>query len=184
MLDAADRKWNAMRKFMADPANRFLFGAIVVFLAGLAMILFPSETLQIVGYLMGSVLIFFGLFFLIGSGWSYSAPMITLSLLLIAFGILCFFFTAQLAAAFLVLMGIYLLLCGASYLTLAVGLQKERHRSWWLHGMLSLLLMAAGIYIIINPYQLRDAAMLVLGITLVLNSVENFLLYLRMRKGR
>ena len=130
--------------------------SLVFLFIGIILLNNPEGTIRVASYMLGGLLIIFGLFRLgsyLGSRDNFQYYDFNLML-----GTLCFFiglvivvFGTAIASVFGIILGIWVVLSAVNRINLAFKLKECKIKYWYVCLIIALLVLAAGCYIIFNP---------------------------------
>ena len=72
-----------------------------------------------------------------------------------------------------VLLGIAIVIAGAVKIQQSMDLLRAGYRRWWLVLLLAALALAAGVVLLINPFEAASTLVLMIGIVLIYNGVTD-----------
>ena len=157
--------------------------SILLTALGLFLIFRPAATLLTVCILLGIFCLLFGLVKLIGylarrpemPAFSWDLPLSILSLVL---GLLLCFHPGNVVVLLQLLTGIFIL--ADSILKFQTAWQARRFGlpRWWSILLAALLSAAAGLLLLFNPFGTAEAMVVLLGVTLVVDGIQNLLVAL------
>ncbi len=78
--------------------------------------------------------------------------------------------------------GIFLILCGAGFISGSMSLRSVRAPGWETNMVLSVLVLVMGIFMLFNPFRVVSAAFLLLGLILLLSGIFGLYQWYQMRK--
>jgi uncharacterized membrane protein HdeD (DUF308 family) len=149
-----------------------LIGAIVTFVFGLILVVWPHATLAVIAILLGIQLLVFGLVRLI-SGFTAAeasggmrAAYVVLGLLGILAGLYCVRHLSVTVALLAVLVGVFWVLHGIVDLIVAAVAGPVPGR--WVKALAGLISLAAGLIVMFKPTESLKFLLVVLGIYLML----------------
>jgi uncharacterized membrane protein HdeD (DUF308 family) len=151
-----------------------LVGAIVTFVLGVVVLVWPKATIGVIAVLLGIQLLIFGIVSLIagftrGEGGGMRIASIMLGLLGVAAGLYCIRHLSVTAALLAFLVGLFWALHGIVDLVFAVAAGPVPGR--WFKAVAGVISLAAGLIVIFEPKASLKFLLVVLGIYLVLYGV-------------
>ena len=158
--------------------NGMLVLSIAFIALGLFLLIMPETSLLWICYAFGAVVLITGIGCLIqytrlrGSG--FAAPFLLVGgVTTTALGL----FTLaqpQVVASFLpVVFGIFILIDGCSRIGAALDLAKRHGDKWWLMLLFSLLSIALGVVLLVNPFGAAVSVVMLCGVLLIVEGVVN-----------
>ncbi len=169
-----------MHEFLKKLKSRYLMEAVISILAGLVFAILPDWSVSVLGYLVGAVLLTYGVVLLINGAMTSQTPILTLAVILIVVGVVAFFFTQQLLDILFWIFGIFIAVRAAFYLKKSLDLKEIGERHWWVHFILACVLLLVGFYVMFDPFQFRRAVVIVMGISLIVDGIEGIVVYCRL----
>jgi uncharacterized membrane protein HdeD (DUF308 family) len=157
----SDRSWLIM-----------LAGAVVTFVLGLIVLIWPHATLGVIAILLGIQLLAFGLISLIagftgdGESGGMRAAAVVLGLLGMLVGLYFIRHLSVTVALLAVLVGVYWILHGVVDLIVAAAAGPVPGR--WVKAVLGVISVAAGLIVMFKPKESLKFLLVVLGIYLIL----------------
>jgi uncharacterized membrane protein HdeD (DUF308 family) len=176
MINFKQIKWNSS-------AN-----SIILLLFGLLLLIFPIESLNIGGYVIASVLLLFGLGYIIriimNKGIDTNGDIINIvfSVAFIILSISIFIDPTWIIRMINVVVGILLIVTSIMNLLNIMKFTKDRTTSWWIYFSLIVLVFLLGILVIINPLFLAKVIVRLEGISLIIGSIITMLLTKKVEK--
>lgn len=164
-------------------AKRFyVIFSILLMALGLFFILYPMATLRTVCYLLGVLSILIGLVKIVGYfvrrdrlAFQFDLALGILSLVL---GVLLCCHPGNLMVLLQFLMGLFILFESVFKFQTALDAKRCGFRRWWSIFLTALLSAAAGLLLLLNPFAGARALVILLGITLVVDGLQNLVVVL------
>lgn len=152
--------------------NYFL--PIVYFILGLLMVIFPSVISNIINYIIGGLLILFGVDYIIrylgnNKVTTYSKYSLIIGVVPIICGLFLIFNTQILVSIIPFVAGIVIIMDAIEKLKHAIDLKKMNLDEWWINLVIAILFMIFGIIIIMNPFKTAELLIRILGIFLLVD---------------
>ena len=186
MTDTMERSTETLTRLGRHWGWLLAYG-ILTFLAGLAVLVWPSETLLVLAVLFGIQLIISGIFRFVGAiavddlTGGTRVLLAILGVLSIIIGLWAVRHVVITLIALAVFLGIYWVISGVIDIFMALVHRDLPHRSWTaLTGILSAL---AGIIVLAWPGLTLLTLAIVLGIWLLIFGVMEIMAALRLRRG-
>lgn len=157
--------------------------SVILIALGGVIIMFPGISATAICVISGAVLLAFGAVKLIGyfSNDLFRLAFqfdLALGLLSIALGIIVITHPSNVVAVAPVIIGVYLTADGVFKLQTAFDSKRFGVKLWWLILILALLTCAAGILLIADPFDGALALMTLLGISFIVDGVQNIFVVL------
>ncbi|MDO5549164.1 MAG: DUF308 domain-containing protein [Eubacteriales bacterium] len=168
--------------------RRHMISAIILFfLLGIALVGWPGLFLQFACYIIGAVLIAFGVITLLGEFRMPDKSVLTLGfgVIVAAVGIVVITNPQMVSSIIPVVFGMILFLDGISNVYHALGLRRIEAGRWGVMLVLGIVTVALGALILLHPYGTAEMAFRVIGAALVYNALSDLFLVMQVsRAGR
>lgn len=158
--------------------NGMLILSIAFIALGLLLLVMPETSLLWICYAFGAVVLVTGIVCLVqyarlrGSG--FAAPFFLVAGVITAALGLFTLAQPQVVASFLpVVFGLFILIDGCSRIGTAIELARRRADKWWMMMLLSVLSIALGILLLVNPFGAAVSVVMVCGVLLIIEGVVN-----------
>lgn len=158
--------------------NGMLILSIAFIALGLLLLVMPETSLLWICYAFGAVVLITGIVCLVqyarlrGSG--FAAPFFLVAGVITAALGLFTLAQPQVVASFLpVVFGLFILIDGCSRIGTALELARRRADKWWMMLLLSVLSIALGILLLVNPFGAAVSVVMVCGVLLIIEGVVN-----------
>ena len=161
----------------------YLILSVLLIAMGLFLICRPMATLLTVCYLLGTLSILLGLVKIIGY-FSRGAERLAfqfdlaLGILSLILGILLCCHPGNLVVLLQFLIGLFILFDGVFKFQTALDARRCGLTRWWSILVAAILSAAAGLLLLLNPFCSAKAMVVLLGITLVVNGIQNLVVLL------
>ncbi len=147
--------------------NYFL--PIVYFILGLLMVIFPSTVNDVINYIIGGLLMLFGIDYIVrylsnNKVTTYSKYSLTVGIVPIICGVFLICNPEVLVSIIPFVAGMIILMDAFEKLKHAIDLKKMKYEEWWVDLIVSLLFMVFGIIVIMNPFDAAKLLIRILGI--------------------
>ena len=148
-----------------------ILNALIVLVLGAILLFYPTAATALVCYVLGALLLVYGGITMHQylSDPYRSAARLAASLTLIVLGAFVLFRYRTVVSIIPFLMGIFFLFCGIRETTCALSL---KHTGWQVTLTLALIMSAAGILLIFNPFTAAAFAVRFIGIMLIYDAVS------------
>lgn len=152
--------------------------SVVMVVLGIALILWPEISALAVCNITGAVLTVFGIIKLVGYfskdmyrlAFQFDLALGVFSLLV---GVLMLVHPTGVVRLVPVITGVFVILDGAFKLQTAHDAKRFGLSGWWCILLLAIVSCLGGLFLVANPFQGANALMILLGITLVIDGVQN-----------
>lgn len=147
--------------------NYFL--SIVYFILGLLMVIFPGTVNDIINYIIGGLLMLFGIDYIVrylsnNKVTTYSKYSLTVGIVPIICGVFLICNPEVLVSIIPFVAGMIILMDAFEKLKHAVDLKKMKYDEWWVDLVVSILFIVFGIVVIMNPFDAAKLLIRILGI--------------------
>ncbi len=155
----------------------FLVSSICYIVLGIALIVWPTASLNLFCYIVGAVTVVYGLWcvyrFISHREEKYITVGLFIGIIALALGI-CFFVKPEIFSSILpIILGLYLVFDGVVKLQAAFDFKKENYERWGILLLLSLLMIALGIVTIMNPFQSAAVLVIFIGASMIVDGGIN-----------
>ena len=163
--------------------NAYIIASIGIIVLGLILIINPGMSAMTLCYILGIMFIAFGVIKLIGffSKDQFRLAFqfdLALGIFSIVAGLLIAFKAEEVIMILQVVIGIVIVIDGVFKLQTAIDAKHFGIKMWYMILMLALLSVAAGVFLIINPYEAAKAVMIVTGIAFLVDGIQNLFVVL------
>ncbi len=158
--------------------NTFFGGSAIYLIIGLAMILWPDASKQVICYALGGLLLLFGVirvisYFSVNQRSEALRFDFVLGMALLILGLLFVLRPNMLLNIFGVVVGIAVTLDSIVKLQFALELRRLGSSAWVRALVLALVMLALGLVLLFNPFAASSALTIFTGICLVLDAIAN-----------
>lgn len=158
--------------------NAYIAISIVMILLGLLLVIWPEISLSMFCYMIGIVLVVAGVIKLFGY---FSKDLYRLAFQFdLAFGIVSILMGAvfiahpeHILAIVPTIMGVVILADGAFKIQTACDAKRFGLSTWWMIVVLAVLTSCCGLLLIFKPFEGAIAMMILLGVTLLVDGIQN-----------
>ena len=158
--------------------NGMLLLSIAFIALGILLLVMPETSLLWICYAFGAVVLITGIVCLIqyarirGSG--FAAPFFLVAGVITAALGLFTLVRPEVVASFLpVVFGLFILVDGCSRIGTALDLARRQGDKWWVMLLFSLLSIALGILLLVNPFGAAVSVVMLCGVLLIIEGVVN-----------
>jgi len=159
--------------------------AIVYFIVGLIMLLNPSFIGNAVNYIIGILVIIYGLIYAIGvyqRDDGFNKFDLLAGIICISFGLFLIVNKDVLVSLIPFSMGIILLMDAISNIIKSVKLKKMGLKRWWILLIIGVIFLVFAIYIIVSAQKIDELLIRIIGGFLIFDAIIDFALSLRFSK--
>ncbi len=147
--------------------NYFL--PIVYFVLGLLMVIFPETINDIINYIIGGLLMLFGIDYIVrylsnNKVTTYSKYSLTVGIVPIICGVFLICNPEVLVSIIPFVAGMIILMDAFEKLKHAIDLKKMKYDEWWVDLIVAILFIVFGIIVIMNPFDAAKLLIRILGI--------------------
>ena len=147
--------------------NYFL--PIVYFVLGLLMVIFPETINDIINYIIGGLLMLFGIDYIVrylsnNKVTTYSKYSLTVGIVPIICGVFLICNPEVLVSIIPFVAGMIILMDAFEKLKHAIDLKKMNCDEWWVDLVVAILFIVFGIIVIMNPFDAAKLLIRILGI--------------------
>ena len=147
--------------------NYFL--PIVYFVLGLLMVIFPETINDIINYIIGGLLMLFGIDYIVrylsnNKVTTYSKYSLTVGIVPIICGVFLICNPEVLVSIIPFVAGMIILMDAFEKLKHAIDLKKMKYDEWWVDLIVAILFIVFGIIVIMNPFDAANLLIRILGI--------------------
>lgn len=164
--------------WMQQAKRFYILLSVAITLLGLVVAIWPIASLYTICYLIGAVSILFGVVKLIsyfsrdGAGWVFQFDL-ALGALAVVLGLILCFHPGNVLSLLQFIIGLFILVDGLVKLRTALDARRMGLNRWWSILVAALLSVGAGLLLVFNPFAGARALMTLLGITLIIEGVQN-----------
>ena len=158
--------------------NGMLLLSIAFIALGLLLLVMPQTSLLWICYAFGAVVLITGVVCLVqyarlrGSG--FAAPFFLVAgVSTAALGIFSLARPEVVASFLPVVFGLFILIDGCSRIGTAVELARRKADKWWMMLLFSVLSVALGILLLVNPFGAAVSVVMLCGVLLIIGGVVN-----------
>lgn len=156
----------------------YIIVSAVMMILGVVLIVYPEISALTLCYIIGSLMAIFGIARLVGYfsrdlfrlAFQFDLALGIFSLLA---GLLIILHPVNIITAMPVIIGVFVTIDGVFKVQTAYDARLFGMKRWWSVLVLALLTCAAGIFLIIDPFEGAKAVMILLGVTLLIDGIQN-----------
>lgn len=166
------------KQWIKDMKKQLTLTAIFSILLGLVLAIWPDATKMAVSYLIGAVLVVFGViqvvrYFVYEVRLDLFRYDFVSGLILLGAGVFLLMRPEIIVGFLPVLLGIAIVIDGAVKIQQSMDLLRAGYRRWWLVLLLAALALAAGVVLLINPFKAASTLVLLIGIVLIYDGITD-----------
>jgi len=153
--------------------NGTIISSLVIILVGVSFIVWPKESAELLARVLAVAVLVAGitemvLFFLGKRGGFTDVVALVTGVILLFVSIFLFMRPDLLINFFNIVFGIVIIVIGAQHVGQALFIVRYARELWWVSLLIGIAAILMGILIIINPFSATNAAMILIGITLII----------------
>ena len=153
-----------------------LLSSIVFLLLGIILVNHPEDTIKVVSYILGGLLMAFGViklftYFTSRDKFQYYDFNLMLGALCLLIGLVIVVFGSSLASIFGIIVGIWIVLSSINRMNLSFKLKDSGIGYWYISLTIAIIVFIAGLYVVFSPTLL----LITLGAILIVYSVMDIL---------
>lgn len=154
--------------------------SLLYLVLGFCIILFPTRSLETICFIVGIIAAVIGLyktlFFFLRHHRNYIIWLDLISgLFSLLAGILLMLHPTFITNLFPVIIGILVIIDSAFKLQTSLNLRKKLFKNWWSLFFIALAGLVLGFLLVIHPFEANKVALILVGISLLLNGIQNLL---------
>lgn len=175
-----------MRSFWQGLARFAMLRAIIYIVLGLLVVIWPEPVLSFLMYVIAAYLVLMGILGIIGYIRNHAeggALRLVVGILLVVLGVVVFAFVHTILTIITVFLGILLAIGGIFLFALALNAKQFTGKVSVLSIIISIVVVALGVLVVVNPFGARAVAMIVFGIALILMGIGELIAFFSYRKA-
>ena len=158
--------------------NGMLALSVAFIILGLMLLIMPETSLLWICYAFGIVVLMTGAVCLFQyaklRGTGFTAPfMLVGGVITVGLGIFTLLKPEVVASFLPIVFGLFILVDGCSRIGSAIDLAKRKGQKWWVLLLLSLLSIALGVLLLVNPFDAMVSVVMLCGILLIVEGAIN-----------
>lgn len=159
-------------KSIQNARNNLVISSIILCITGLVFMIFSETMVNMIGWILGGILCIIGIVQMIGYIRSRTSVMpLLVSIISLVVGVLLFMHPGWVMSLLSVIIGIYILIEAALKIKVVVEAKKQAAKGWWALLIVTIIGIAMGILLIVNPFGISRAFMFVLGLAFLISGV-------------
>lgn len=157
--------------------------SVLMLILGSCLIIWPETSLAVFCTITGIAMIVFGAVKLLGyfSKDLYRLAFqfdLALGILSVLFGLVIVIHPYNLITCVPVIVGIFVMLDGVFKIQTAMDARQFGLKAWWMVMLLAICSGGFGLLLVLNPFEGATALMILLGVTIVADGIQNLLIVL------
>ncbi len=175
-------------KLMKEMKTRWIGSAVLSIILGLLLVLFPGVTLDVLCYVLGGLLVVYGVYGVITSfagdpdGSVFYRRDIFMGALSLAAGLFLILKAELVMVLIPYVIGMAVGVSGLMEFQRAFGYKKLGLRDWWLLLIMALLTLGLAVLLFINPFASLMATVIMIGCAMMYEGVMNLVIVLYIGK--
>lgn len=166
------------KQWIKDAKKQMVLTSVFSILLGLVLAIWPDATKLAVSYLIGAVLVLFGVirvvrYFIYEVRLDLFRYDFVSGLVLLGAGVFFLLNPEFIVSILPVLLGIVVVIDSAVKLQQGMDLLRAGYNRWWLVLLMAAVGVAAGIVLLVNPFEAASTLLLLVGIALIYNGVTD-----------
>lgn len=159
--------------------NHMIISSIILLILGVLFIVWPDQAAifltRATAIVILGVAAFEMILFFLGKRKGFTdVPAIIIGVILTALGIFLLVRPDSLLSFFNIIFGIIILIMGLDHLFQAVFIIRHVRTLWWVSLVVGVAAVVLGIVILVNPFSAVRTAMILVGITMVVEAIGGF----------
>lgn len=163
--------------------NAYIAVSVLMLVIGGCLIIWPKTSLSVFCTVTGIAMVVFGIVKLLGyfSKDLYRLAFqfdLALGIIAVLLGIVIIIHPHNLITFVPVIMGIFVMLDGVFKIQTALDARRFGLKAWWVVLLLAICSGGFGLLLVLNPFEGAVALMILLGVTMVADGIQNLLVVL------
>ncbi|MBO4816649.1 MAG: DUF308 domain-containing protein [Clostridia bacterium] len=153
-----------------------LLSSIVFLLLGIILVNHPEDTIKVVSYILGGLLMAFGIirlftYFTSRDKFQYYDFNLMLGSLCLLVGLVILVFGTSIASIFGIIVGIWIVLSSINRMNLSFKLKDSGIKYWYISLIIAILVFISGLYVVFSP----ELILVTLGTILIIYSITDII---------
>ncbi|WP_294409428.1 DUF308 domain-containing protein [uncultured Ruminococcus sp.] len=171
-------KENAYMEYIKKIFRNYWILSIFCVVLGIALIINPMFFTNAIGYVVGGLLTAYGVvalirYFVKSKENPLYATGLVLGIILCIAGIFIIIRPTFVPKIIAIIFGLYMLISGICSLQDALNIRRAGFDSWKNSGIPAIITIVVGAVLVLDPILLTDAAMIILGVALLISGLTN-----------
>lgn len=159
--------------------NHMIIASLLLLIVGVAFIVWPDEAARVMARAIAIAIIGFSVFelvlFFFGKRKGFvDVSAIVTGVLLMALGVYLLVKPESLLNLFNIIFGIVILIIGVDHVFQSIFIIRHIRSLWWISLLVGILAIAMGILTLVNPFSAIRTAMIIIGITMIVEAIGGF----------
>jgi len=159
--------------------NSMIISSIIMVLLGITFIVWPAEAANMLARVLAVVILIgavveFILFFFAKRGGFTDVMALVSGVVLAVISIFLLIRPDLLVSFFNVVFGIIIIIMGIDHIAQSLFIIRHIRTLWWVSLFVGIGATLMGILIIVNPFSATNAAMILIGITMLIEGIAGF----------
>ena len=166
-----------LEKFLKKSAKQDIVVSLMFIIFGIALIYNPSAVISVLSIILGGIFIVMGILKIseyISTG-KMNSYLLAIAISLTIIGIIIMCSSKIILSAFGIIMGIWIIYTGIANLKTTIIWKEYTSRAWLVSIILSIITIAAGIYVLINSSVIMNVIGVIILIYGVVNVIEDII---------
>lgn len=160
---------------------------LIYLLVGIIMLVNPLFIRNAVNYILGSMIILFGIIYFIKLFMNKNIDLINkvdllVGILLIGFGLFFIINSPNFFTILPIISGIIIVIDAISLVINSFKLKKITKKYWYISLLISILFLGFGIYLLINASLISNLIVRIIGIILIIDSIIDVINYYHLKE--
>ena len=156
----------------------FILMAVINFILGLCLIIWPHTSAVTICFILGAILAIMGIVNTICyfRGDVFGLPVfsgLAFGILNLVLGLILLIHPGGAIALLPIIIGIVIIIDSVLRIQTAIDVKRAGVGGWWKILLFAALTTALGILLVVNPFAGAKALMILIGITLILDAIQN-----------
>lgn len=165
-------------EILRDFKRHFILVSVLYLILGIILIIWPATSLTVVCYVLGAIMILYGLlqvvrYFSLDKEFRIFKLDLFIGIVSLVFGIFTLVSPGMIISILPVIVGIFFLVEAVIKIQNAVELNRAGFDNWWLVLLVGILVAALGVLLLINPFAAMTTFVMVIGICLIVDSAAS-----------
>ncbi|MDE6475393.1 MAG: DUF308 domain-containing protein [Erysipelotrichaceae bacterium] len=169
-----------MRREWKEGKKSFFIIYAIFILFGVILTIWPLETTTTLCYMLGSIVLFYGL----SKIWLYFSKAkdvtpayrldLIIGVLIASTGLFIFFKSESIISLLPIVIGLTLIIESLTKLQQALSLRTLQHPQWHIALLFAGITLAIGVLLLFNPFKAASLMIRIIGISLLYNGISGF----------
>ncbi|MBR1797934.1 MAG: DUF308 domain-containing protein [Clostridiales bacterium] len=156
--------------------NSMLVASLILLAVGIAFIVWPEQAATVLARVVAGILTATGVFelvlFALGKRKGYTdVPAVLTGVVLTVLGVFLIIKPDTMLNFFNILFGIVIIVIGIDHIFQSIFIIRYVRRLWWISLLVGIAALAMGVITILNPFSAVKTAMIIIGITMVIEAI-------------